>query len=536
MDYSIIIIFVIWLPQAVLQFLLWLYWIQTKEYRLDRFRSFIYSGYGRKQLLVYLIAFKILLLIPVLLDQVLVVLTVLLMLVLNLYFSKRFKDRNLRRPIFTQRVIKMLPVPVVVFVLTIFAMVATTPAKALLFGEIAILLSPFMGVALTAPLVNKIKKEEAKKAIKKIEHLNLKVIGITGSYGKTTTKDILAEILAKKYKVDKTTKNENTVFGIIRKIIKDTDKGTEVFVAEMGAYRKGDIKELANIVKPEIGIITGIEPQHIDLFGSIENIKKAKFELIESLPKGGTAIFNLSNEDTRELYRRAVRELPELDIKGYILHKNVGKKYQGINIDLESRIVESDEKGVKFEVFENGNSVVLFAPVTGVHFIENITGSILVSRMMGLSWNQINKAVSKIKLPDKTMQVTKLGYGSILIDDSNNSTPNGFLSALNYLSYFKNKKRVVVTPGIIELGKQSRGIHKKIGSAIEKKCDHVIVTNEEHAKYIREGFLYNSEKLEVVENGVHLLGLIQSYIENGSVILLEGRVPSVVYKYLINRK
>ncbi len=532
-----IAIVLLWLPQAAAQVLIWTHWIQVKEYRFDRFRSFIFSAEGKKKLYLPLIIFKIIVFIV---SSVAITdsnaLIIVMLMFLNLYYVYLLKEKKLRKPVFTQRMIKILTVCTIVSVLTLFISLSLTVSIAVVLSEILLILSIFLGILFTIPVVNKVKTQETNKAIEKLEKISPIVIGITGSYGKTTTKEFLSSILAKEYFVEKTKKNENTVFGVARRIINDLPQKTEIFVAEMGAYHKGEIRSVAEMTKPQIGIITGIEPQHIDLFGSIENIMDAKFELIEALPKNAVAVFNLSNEDVRELYRRAQKLPSKLKVYGYILHKSIGKRYGSIVPHIESKIIESNEDGVWFELFENGKSIKLFAPVTGIHFIENITGAILVARQLNLSWERITSAVKELELPEKTMQVNKLGYGSLLIDDSYNSTPKGFLSALDYLSYFKNKSKVVITPGIIELGDKSKGIHKMIGQQIENKTDYAIITNYEPYKYLRSGYLKDKERITVIENEAKLLDAVEKLIENGTVLLIEGRISSKVYDFIVRRK
>lgn len=531
-----IIIYLIWLPQSIHQFMAWLHWIQVKEYRMDRFRSFLLSWEGKKKTDLYFIILKIVSLSALILTGASLNFLIVLLMILDLYSISRLLRRAVRRPVITERIRKMIFIGLLSLILVFFGLVIFEIPTALLLGEILLVIAPIAGVILTIPVVNKIKKQEFFDAQEKLLKISPTVIGITGSYGKTTTKDFLADILKTKYKVEKTKKNENTIFGVARKILNEMSNDTEVFVAELGAYRRGEIKELSKMIKPSLGVITGIEPQHLDLFGNMENIKTAKFELIESLPENGTAVFNLSNEDSRQLYTKAKQELTGLNIYGYVLHKNIGKRYGSIVPDIESRIIESNLDGVVFETVYQGYSKRLSAPVTGIHFIENITSAILIARLLDVSWEKIELAVNKLKLPDRTMSVSRLSYGSLLIDDSYNSTPKGFLSALNYLSHFKNKSRVVVTPGIIELGDRSPGVHRKIGSALTDKSDFVIVTNSEPAKYIKQGFKKDKKRIMAVENHDKLLKVIEKFVMSGSVILLEGKMPAKVYKYIKNRE
>src|SRR3989338_6955143 len=300
-----IILVIFWLPQAIRQLLIWIYWIQIKEYRFDRFRLFFSSISGRNNTEVNIIVFKIATLILALILRESQNALILLFTLFDLSVLIDIKKETLRKPVFTQRAKRIFITALLIALLPPMFGFITGELGTLhfIFAEILLVISPFAGVLWTQPILQKIKI--AKEKISKVSQIEK---GKTGSYGKSSTKEFVAQILSKKYEVLKTTGNENTEFGIARKIRDFLEKSTEFFVAEMGAYKQGEIKKLTAIVKPSVAIITGIEEQHLSLFGNLENIKKTKFELIEALPPDGIAIFNLSNAYCLELAERA-REL-----------------------------------------------------------------------------------------------------------------------------------------------------------------------------------------------------------------------------------
>ncbi len=523
-----LIIFLIWFPQATNQVLTWIYWWQVKEYRFDRFRVLLSSSDGRKSLGLNLVALKFfLLLTSVILQEAFWVVIFVLLLLDSRFLFELIKHKS-RRPVFTQRARRIFGTSLVFIFL-----VVVWPNFPLLFGEASLLFAPALGILWTIPIVNKIKKKEVKRARERLRKVKPTVIGVTGSYGKTTTKDFIAYLLSQKSKTARTTGSENTEFGIARKTIKFVKKGTEFFVVEMGAYKKGEIKRLTDIARPQIGVITGIEPQHLSLFGSLEEIKNTKFELIEALPESGVVVINLSDKYCRELSQKARRFHPKLKVLGYSVAE-IGKKQ--VSADIEAKVISANPDSVEFEVRENGTITKLAAPIRGVHFVENLTGAILVARTLGATWRQINKGCKTIKLTAGTIDTSKLKSGGIVIDDSYNTTPKGFESALDYLSLFKNKTKVVITPGIIELGKASDAVHKRLGNLMRDKVDKVILTSEDFTKSLTQGLGSERDKLEVVKRPEMLIKTFKEFSSKDSTILFEGRMPGLLMEAVEREK
>lgn len=523
---ELVLIF-IWLPQAVGQFLEWLYWWQVKEYRLDRFIIFLKSESGKKELNLLVVIAKLSFLFLSLKFSQLIYIVYLLFIFSDLkYFSNLFKS-EIRRPVLTNRTVNIL-LTGLIFALLIFiaeAKFSINLVLMLLLLELGLLLSLGAGIFWTSLLVKIFKRFEIEKAQNVMKKSKPVVIGVTGSYGKTATKDFITHLLSEKYKTIKTSGSENTELGIARKTTELVKKDTEYFVVEMGAYKREEIRALTKIVEPNVGVITGIEPQHLALFGSFANIKRAKFELIESLPQEGVAIFNLSNKYCRELYRKA-KELPtNLKVFGYYLREKESK----VKADLSVKIILENLESIEFEVEYQGIKKRLKAPISGAHFVENIAGAILVALNLGVNWNQITRGLKTISLPEKTMQVRKLKNGSYLIDDTFNSTPAGFEAALKYLNLFKDKKRVVITHGIIELGRESSKIHTILGKHLAKYSDLLILTSDEFIEDLKNGMDVASTRLKVEKDWQEIKNLLFEQKQK-SAILLEGRIPAKIYK------
>lgn len=286
-----------------------------------------------------------------------------------------------------------------------------------------------------------IKINKAKDKVQKAN--NLKVIGVTGSYGKTTTKELIAQLLSKKYKVLKTIGSQNTDIGIAERILSVNLEDYDYFVCEMAAYKIGEIKNICKIFgnKIEIGVITGINQQHQSLFGNLKNTQKAKFELIETIPKNGTAIFN-------------------------------GKsKY------IEEMISWANNRNLKV--------IVDKASISNLPtFTQNLSLAKNVAKIIGMNENEIEYGIKKVQLPDKTMNVIKKG-NLFLIDNTFNSNPDGVYAALSYLKDFKGNKILVLQP-LIELGKYTEEVHRKIGKMADQICTQIVLTNRNFFKYINQ--------------------------------------------------
>ncbi len=357
----------------------------------------------------------------------------------------------------------------------------------------------------------------AKKKISKLK--DLIVIGITGSYGKTSTKEFLAAILSEKFKVVKTPGFNNTDIGIANCILKELKPEHQVFVVEMGAYKIGEIKAICDIVKPKIGIITGINQQHLELFRSIENTQKAKFELIESLPKDGIAIFNGNNKYCLEMAKWT--NTKSLNI--FILKTST---------DVKDIKVFPDH--IEFNLIDKNKSFLLKINLLGKQAIENVLAAIYAANSLGMTWEEIKVGISKIVAPAKTMQLVGEKNGVKLIDDTFNANPDGVLAAVDYMKIFKGKKILVLTP-LIELGVEAEKIHVSLGEEITKICDLILLTNFNYSKsFITGAKKVSSEaKIQIVNTSLGVK-LIRDNLDKDGVVVFEGKEAGRILHQLTN--
>ncbi len=340
-----------------------------------------------------------------------------------------------------------------------------------------------------------LRKRILKKAKQKIERCkNLLVIGITGSYGKTLTKEFLAEILSKKFKVLKTKKHINAEIGIAQTILNELTQEYEIFIAEIGAYQRGKIKEVCQMLKPNIGILTGINEQHLSTFGSQENIIKAKFELIESLPQNGLAIFNGNNKYCQQLFQETK------------VSKNL----------VSSSDYKFDLAGKKLFPWD----------------IENLSLAATAAEYLGVSREEIENTLADFKSPIEI----KKGINNItLIDSTYSANPKSVLAHLDYLKG-RTGKKVMVMPCLIELGSVSKEVHQRIGEKIGEICDLAIITTKDRFRELREGAQkagMTSDNILLLEKPKEIFEKLKDFNTPGDIVLLESRVPQSLVKMLI---
>ena len=331
-----------------------------------------------------------------------------------------------------------------------------------------------------------------RKAQKKLKSMtNLKIIGITGSYGKTSSKNILSDILSVKYNTLPTPRNLNTYNGLIMTVNNYMDKFTDIFIAEMGAYVKGEIKGLCNLVKPKYGILTTIGTAHLESFGSEQNIIDGKFELIESLPSDGFAVLN--GDDPKQI--------------NYKLKNKVKTIWIGINnpdVSVRASNIKCSGTGTSFDVsFIGDNKKYHFTTkLLGNHNVYNILAGIACGREFGIEIEELINAVKMVKPVEHRLEVKRLG-AFYQIDDAYNSNPVGAANACQVLKMMDGVK-VVVTPGMIELGDKEAEYNKKFGEEIAEACDYAVLIGEKRTKPIYEGIIstgFNKDNI-VVYNDV----------------------------------
>ncbi len=369
------------------------------------------------------------------------------------------------------------------------------------------------------PMEMRIQKGYYRDAQKKIGTMaNLRVIGITGSYGKTSTKYFLKTILSEKYNTLMTPESYNTPMGITRVIREQLTAEHEVFVCEMGARNVGDIRELVELAKPTIGIISSIGAQHLETFKSVENIKNTKNELIEGLPPGGTAVFNGDNEHCVELAARTALETLMYSIENH-----------SEDMAVYADAIVTTEKGLCFTVHtRDGLSFPCQTELLGKHNVSNILAAVCVALKLDLTVEQIQGGVRKIKPVPHRLQLIPTANGVIVIDDAFNSNPAGAKEALDTIRELGTGKRIVITPGMVELGAVEAEENKAFGRAMADSCDYAILVGLKRSQPIAEGLReggFPEDRILVTANLNEATTKMGQIVKAGDVVLFENDLP-----------
>jgi UDP-N-acetylmuramoyl-tripeptide--D-alanyl-D-alanine ligase len=365
------------------------------------------------------------------------------------------------------------------------------------------------------PVEKSIRKGFCKKAQKKLKEIpGLKVIGITGSYGKTSTKYIVNTILSQKYNTLMTPESYNTTMGVVRTINEKLTPMHQLFVCEMGAKYVGDIKEITDIVEPTYGILTAVGPQHLDTFKSLDNVRKTKLELVDSLPDDeGIAFVNWEDENIRnsKITKKMVK---------YGLTKDAD--YYAENIDIT-------ERGSSFDVVIPGKeSIRIKTRLLGSLNILNIVAAVAIADKLGLTPEEIKVGAKYIRPVPHRLELKQNPNGSIIIDDAYNSNNRGAKMALDVLKSFEHKKRILITPGIVELGDKATEINQELGRNAAQSSDFIILVGASQAVPIYNGIKemnYPESQVFIAKNLQEALSKMNEILTKDSVVLLENDLP-----------
>lgn len=362
---------------------------------------------------------------------------------------------------------------------------------------------------LAAPMEKAIAKRFVEDARRRLAAMpDMTVIGITGSYGKTSTKSFLHALLSVKYNVLMTPESFNTTMGVVRTIREHMRPSHRIFLAEMGAKNVGDIKEICDLVHPTMGVITSIGEQHLETFGNIRNIIKTKFELADALPADGVIFLNGDNAHIRA---RAVA---------------TDAVYYGLEAaDYTASDIHVDANGTHFTVTApNGEQEQFTTRLLGSHNIQNLVGCIAVAHRLDIPLAELTYPVRLLKPVPHRLQLLPNGY----IDDAYNSNPAGFRAALDVLRGF-DTQRVLVTPGMVELGERQAALNRELGEYAAACCDYAVLVGVKQAPPLKEGLLaggFAPDRIYVattLNDGLQHLATLPT--TNGRTVLLENDLP-----------
>lgn len=347
----------------------------------------------------------------------------------------------------------------------------------------------------------------------------LKVIGITGSFGKTTTKYALAEILRQKYNILMTPGSYNTTMGVTKVIRHDLKPTHNVFIVEMSAKKPGDIKELCDLVNPEYGLITAIGVQHLETFKTLDNIISTKNELIISLPQNGVAFFNMDDVNCAQLSSKAGCNVVRYGIETH-----------ATDIDYYACDININEHGSNFTVtrMRDDTKAIFQTKLLGKHNIYNILAAIVMASEIGMELKDMIYPVRQLVSVPHRLELKRMGNDIIFIDDAFNSNPVGSKMALDVLHQFTHKRKIIITPGMIELGKQQDELNTELGRYIAQVCDYVILVGVKQTAAIKCGLLaknYPESQLFVAADFACARKHMEQILKPGDVVLFENDLP-----------
>lgn len=379
------------------------------------------------------------------------------------------------------------------------------------------LLLPFV-VALSALIALPIEKlifslyfHDAERKL--LQNRGLIRIGITGSYGKTSTKFVLNTILSQKYNVLCTPASFNTPMGVTRIVRERLQPSHQVFIGEMGARHVGEIKELSRLVHPQIGILTAVGPQHLDTFRTIERIEKTKYELIEALPDGGYAVFVNDNDIVTRLYEKTGKE-----------KCLVGK--EGARVWAED--VQVSATGSSFSLcFNDGEKIPCQTKMLGEHNILNILTAVAVAKHLNLTNAQIARGIQALQPVEHRLQLLQSAGGVTVIDDAFNTNPRSAKKALDVLKAFPGR-RIIVTPGMVELGAEEEEYNEEFGRYMADCVDIAVLVGKKHTAPIVKGLKdggFQAENIHVVASLDDAIRLNQTMLQSGDVVMYENDLP-----------
>ena len=438
----------------------------------------------------------------------------------NIKTAVTLQKRSVKGLVFTDRVKRLYLAAALVFALLIavYLLFPTNFAGRLATAAILLLayIPPILTFALwgiTLPVEKRISQyyiNDAKKIL--AARPDLKVIGITGSYGKTTTKFILTRILSEKFNVVCTPHSFNTPMGIVKTIRTLLKPQTEIFVCEMGAKEVGNIKEDCDIASPHYGIITSVGPQHLETFKSIENVFNTKFELADAVRQNGGETF--VNGDSKEIINRIG--------KGFKVY-GTDKSFDYFGEELSY-----GRNGSQFTVTLGGEKVAFTTKLLGLHSIIDIIGAVALAYTLGVPVSDLKYAVASLKPAEHRLEMKPFTNGSLLIDDAYNSNPEGCLEAVRVLGSFEDMKKVIVTPGLVELGEKEYECNYALGKEAAANCDVIILVGTNRSKPMQDAVRdsdFNKDNLYVAASFKEAMDIYSRFADSNTAVLFENDLP-----------
>jgi UDP-N-acetylmuramoyl-tripeptide--D-alanyl-D-alanine ligase len=343
------------------------------------------------------------------------------------------------------------------------------------------------------------------------------VVAVAGSYGKTSTKEFIATILSAQFEVLRPPGSHNTPMGLCRVIREQLGPRHEVFVAELGDWVPGDIEALCRLLRPRIGVLTTIGPEHLERFKSMARVEASKFELLAALPSDGTAIVNHDDE----AIRRLAGQVPRATVYRY------GLAAPGAQV--RARGVRTTRGGLEFMVEADGHGQASFkVGLLGRHNVANVLAAVAVGLTLGMSLEQIARAAARISPVEHRLQPIQGAGGVLVVDDAFNSNPRGAAAALEVLAELEGGRRILVTPGMVELAEREFEENRAFARRAASVCDEVVLVGHSRAAPLLAGLrdaAFPSGRVHVVGDLQAATERLATLVRAGDIVLFENDLP-----------
>lgn len=515
MDLSTVILLLsVWVFSAT-RLSLYCMFYQQEEYDDKRFVPFIFKKLKLIDKFVTIAALLLLFIAPSLIAVVL-----LLGAVRDFHILRTSK----KKLVFTKRVQRIIALAFTVSLVSSCSILEST-----FFVLLCIQAQPFflmIGNFLLRPYEAYVQRYYYNQAVEKLEKLSPTIIGMTGSYGKTSVKHILAHVLGQAVPTLATPGSVNTVMGITRVIREQLEPNHRFFLVEMGAYGVGSIKRLCDFCPPNHGVLTAVGLAHYERFKSVEMVAQAKFELFQAVQeKQGYFVVNLDQVERHFVEQYAA------DYKGLVTLST-----QGAAADFSVTKQELTQEGLKMEIAYDEEKISLQTPLFGLHHVSNIAQAFALAIKLGVPAATLQAAFKTIPQITHRLEVKKDPQGPIIIDDAYNANPEGFASALDVLALLKSErggKSILVTPGMVELGALHEEKHYELGVKAAEKADHILVVKPERIPSFIQALDAHKASYQTFDSFANARGWLQGNVAFEDVILYENDLPDLYENKLI---
>jgi UDP-N-acetylmuramoyl-tripeptide--D-alanyl-D-alanine ligase len=369
---------------------------------------------------------------------------------------------------------------------------------------------------LLSPVQAAINGRFLRAARRKLAAVDPLVVGITGSFGKTSTKFAIEGLVGPPGSAFATPGSFNTPLGVCRTINEGLRDGHRYFVVEMGAYGEGEIADLCAFVHPSIGVLTAIGPAHLERFGSLDAIRRTKYELVRSLPSHGTAVMNVDDLEVRKL----------ADATTAVRVVRYGLEPTG-EPDVTGADVTVSPEGTEFTIVDHngGGTLAVKTRLLGRHAVAHVLAGVAVARLAGRPLAELSGPISALKPVEHRLQLIEGAAGVTVIDDAFNSNPEGAAAALEVLEQMPASKKVVVTPGIVEFGDMQADANREFGRRAAGVADVLIVVARLNRDELTSGANGGRARVIAVDSLDAATKELQGLLRPGDAVLFENDLP-----------